>query len=88
MFLVFLIPGLPDDAICVLGGLTKIPIWQLVLISIVGRIPGYLAVAYAGAGFAAADYLETAVIIGVLAAAAVLGYGHRDRIITALETRT
>jgi len=86
MFLVFLIPGLPDDAICVLGGVTKIPIWQLVLISIVGRIPGYLAVAYAGAGFAAANYLETAVVIGALAVAAFLGYRNRDRILTFLDT--
>ncbi|MFC7165980.1 TVP38/TMEM64 family protein [Halospeciosus flavus] len=42
LFLAFLVPGLPDDAICFVAGLTRIPLWQLVAISIVGRVPGYL----------------------------------------------
>lgn len=86
MFLVFLIPGLPDDVICVLGGITRIPVWQLVGISIVGRVPGYVAVSYAGAGFAAANYAQTAVIVIVVGGLAVIGYRRRDDIIAYLET--
>ena len=39
-FLVFLLPFLPDDAICFVAGLTKLPIAALVLIAFLGRLPG------------------------------------------------
>lgn len=40
IFLVFLFPFMPDDAICFLAGLTPIPILELVLLAMVGRLPG------------------------------------------------
>lgn len=40
IFLVFLFPFLPDDAICFLAGLTPIPILELMLLAMVGRLPG------------------------------------------------
>ena len=39
IFLIFLLPFLPDDAICFLAGLTPIPILELVLIVLIGRFP-------------------------------------------------
>jgi uncharacterized membrane protein YdjX (TVP38/TMEM64 family) len=42
IFLIFLLPFLPDDAICFLAGLTPIPILELVLIAMVGRFPSVL----------------------------------------------
>jgi len=39
IFLIFLLPFLPDDAICFLAGLTAIPILELVLIAMIGRFP-------------------------------------------------
>lgn len=40
IFLVFLLPFLPDDALCFLAGLTPIPILELILLAMVGRLPG------------------------------------------------
>lgn len=40
IFLVFLLPFLPDDAVCFLAGLTPIPLLELVLLAIIGRFPG------------------------------------------------
>jgi len=40
IFLVFLFPFLPDDAVCFLAGLTPIPLLELVLLAITGRTPG------------------------------------------------
>lgn len=40
IFLIFLIPFLPDDAICFLAGLTPIPILELVILAMLGRLPG------------------------------------------------
>ncbi len=48
-FLVFLIPGLPDDAACFLAGLTPLPLPALILAAAVGRVPGILAAVWAGA---------------------------------------
>ena len=40
IFLIFLLPFLPDDAVCFLAGLTPIPLLELVLLAIIGRFPG------------------------------------------------
>ena len=48
-FLVFLIPGLPDDAVCFLAGLTPLPLPALIAAAAVGRVPGIAAAVWAGA---------------------------------------
>ncbi len=40
IFLIFLFPFLPDDAVCFLAGLTPIPLLELVLLALAGRLPG------------------------------------------------
>jgi len=40
IFLIFLLPFLPDDAVCFLAGLTSIPILELMLLALIGRLPG------------------------------------------------
>lgn len=40
IFLIFLLPFLPDDAVCFLAGLTPIPLMELVLLAMIGRFPG------------------------------------------------
>ncbi|MBW6473172.1 MAG: TVP38/TMEM64 family protein [Anaerolineaceae bacterium] len=40
IFLLFLLPFMPDDAVCFLAGLTPIPLLELVLLALVGRTPG------------------------------------------------
>lgn len=49
IFLIFLVPFLPDDALCFLAGLTKIPLPKLVLLAAVGRFPGVLVASWVGA---------------------------------------
>lgn len=48
-FLVFLIPGLPDDLLCFAAGLTRLPLRLLLLLSAVARLPGLLAAVWLGA---------------------------------------
>ena len=50
LFLIFLLPAFPDDLICYLAGLTRIPIRHLILISIAGRLPGYVLLSFTGDG--------------------------------------
>jgi uncharacterized membrane protein YdjX (TVP38/TMEM64 family) len=48
IFLVFLIPFLPDDAICLLAGLTGIPLTVLMLLALLGRTPGVFVANWLG----------------------------------------
>jgi uncharacterized membrane protein YdjX (TVP38/TMEM64 family) len=80
LFLVFLIPGLPDDVICFVGGLTELRIRDMLLASVLGRFPTYVLVTLAGANFAASRYLETAVLVGVVSLVAFAVYRHRDAV--------
>lgn len=85
LFLVFLVPGLPDDAICFMAGVTRLPLWQLVIISVGGRVPGYLLMSYAGAQLARTNYLEMTVILVALALVSVLVYWQKDSILATLR---
>lgn len=49
-FLIFLLPGLPDDLIGFIAGLTKLRIRVLLLASIAGRLPGYAILSIVGHG--------------------------------------
>ncbi len=51
LFLLFLLPALPDDAICLIAGLTSIRIRSLVLIAFLGRLPGMFVLNLVGNGF-------------------------------------
>jgi uncharacterized membrane protein YdjX (TVP38/TMEM64 family) len=49
-FLMFLLPAFPDDILSFVAGLTTIPIRTLILISLVGRLPGYAVLCFTGHG--------------------------------------
>ena len=78
LFLIFLLPAFPDDLICFLAGLTKIPIRTLIFISIAGRLPGYYLLALTGS-----DLVNGGISPGILTAVivalffVVLGYVNR-----------
>jgi uncharacterized membrane protein YdjX (TVP38/TMEM64 family) len=80
LFLVFLVPGLPDDAICFVAGLTSIDRWKLVGVAVVGRAPGFLAASAAGASLAREDVRLTVALVLALSAVSVLGFVNRGRI--------
>jgi uncharacterized membrane protein YdjX (TVP38/TMEM64 family) len=47
-FLVFLLPGLPDDIACFVAGLTTLPIPALIVASALGRLPSVVASVWLG----------------------------------------
>jgi uncharacterized membrane protein YdjX (TVP38/TMEM64 family) len=74
----FLIPGLPDDVICFIGGLTRLPLWQLVALAVVGRAPGFFLVNVLG-GFIETGRFDVALILGVvLLVLSAAGYLSRN----------
>ncbi|MFT4889987.1 MAG: putative membrane protein YdjX (TVP38/TMEM64 family) [Halobacteriales archaeon] len=78
LFLVFLIPGLPDDVICFVGGLTGLRIRDMLVVSILGRLPTYVLLNLAGARLAAFRFVETAVLLALVSVVALAVDGRRD----------
>ncbi len=91
-FLLFLIPGLPDDIACFAAGLTRLPLSALLVAAAIGRIPGIMAAVWAGASAGQIGWQSWAALAGLslLAAALVWRYGERFQawLMTALWGRT
>jgi len=79
-FLIFLLPAFPDDIICYIAGLTTIKIRTLVLISLLGRLPGNLLLSITGAGVAESNMQLVGIAIIILVVVAVVGFIQRKRI--------
>jgi uncharacterized membrane protein YdjX (TVP38/TMEM64 family) len=50
LFLIFLLPFFPDDALCFLAGLSALPLFFFLILVIFGRLPGIVVATLAGAG--------------------------------------
>ena len=75
-----LIPGLPDDAICFLAGLTKWRLRTFMVAITVGRLPAYVLTVYAGGELASGRFVEGMLLIGAVIALSVLGYYKQETI--------
>jgi uncharacterized membrane protein YdjX (TVP38/TMEM64 family) len=80
LFLIFLLPAFPDDIICYIAGLTTIKIRTLVLISLLGRLPGNLLLSITGSGVAESNTQLVVVIVSFLVVIGVVGFWQRKRI--------
>ena len=72
LFIAFLLPFFPDDALCFLAGLSSIPFPWLLAVIIVGRLPGVAASALLGAGISRFPPELFAVLFGFAALLIVL----------------
>lgn len=75
-----LIPGLPDDAICFLAGLTTWSLRTFILVIAVGRLPAYVFTVYAGGEFADGQITSAIVIVAIVVVASIVGYRHQELI--------
>jgi uncharacterized membrane protein YdjX (TVP38/TMEM64 family) len=71
-FLIFLLPLFPDDAACFLAGLTRLPLWQLVGVALLGRLPGMAVLTFVGASAGEGSTVGSVVLGAALAAAVAL----------------
>ena len=65
LFLIFLLPGLPDDMIGYMAGLTKLSVKELLIIIIVGKTPVWIITNYIGMGLGE-ENLTPVIIISVI----------------------
>jgi uncharacterized membrane protein YdjX (TVP38/TMEM64 family) len=85
VFVLFLLPGLPDDVVCFVAGITTIPIRVLVLVAVLGRAPAVFVASFIGAELAGGQLLVAGVITGLLVIVWGVGYYHRARLLTLLD---
>jgi uncharacterized membrane protein YdjX (TVP38/TMEM64 family) len=79
-FLVFLIPGLPDDVLCFVAGLTRLPILALVALVAVARVPGIAASIWLGASAERMNWQVWVVLGGLAAVVALAAWRFGDRL--------
>ena len=65
-FMIFLLPALPDDAVCFLAGLTKLKLLPLSVVCLLGRAPGMAVLSLTGAGFADGMTLWVKILFAVM----------------------
>lgn len=85
LLVIFLFPIFPDDLICYLAGLTRIPLRRLILVAMIGRIPGYAVFSATGAGVAESNVVLVGVIVAVGVVAAGIALWQRKRVMELLQ---
>jgi uncharacterized membrane protein YdjX (TVP38/TMEM64 family) len=74
------VPGLPDDAICFLAGITNWRLRTFMFAITVGRLPAYVLTVYAGGKLASGRFVGAMAILVAVSAFSVLGYYKQERI--------
>lgn len=88
VFLVFLLPGFPDDVVCLVAGVSPLNVRRVVAVSVVGRAPGYLVLVLSGAGVAEGWFTEVGVLLGVVTVVTLVLLWRRRALLAWLERRT
>ena len=80
-----IIPGLPDDAVCFLSGLTKWRLRTFMVLIAVGRFPAYVLTVYAGSELAAGKLIPALGLICLLVVLSVVGYYKQEAVRNTVE---
>ena len=77
---IYLLPIFPDDAICYIAGMTKIKIKTLMIISAIGRLPGFVVLGFIGAGLTLENKIIPIIILALVFIVSVIIFLKRERI--------
>ena len=80
LFLIYLLPALPDDAICYIAGLTKIRIRVLMIISTIGRLPGFIVLNIIGSGLASQTSKNSLIIFVIFMIISIILFLYKNKI--------
>lgn len=80
LFILFLFPFFPDDALCFIAGITSISYPLFIIIVLIARPPGMLFTALVGSGTITVSPVGWILIVVVSAAFIFLSYKYKDNI--------
>ena len=80
LFLIYLLPAFPDDAVSFMAGLTKIPIKRLMLITFLGRLPGLLILNMLGSGVANSNIKFSVILFSILMVVSFFVYIYKEEL--------
>lgn len=83
----FLLPGLPDDVICFVAGLSPIGFRKFAVLALVARVPAYVLATLIGSSVAVGDLRVAFVVLVVFGGLSILGYRYREEVLDALGDR-
>jgi uncharacterized membrane protein YdjX (TVP38/TMEM64 family) len=87
LFIIFLLPALPDDLVGYLAGLTGVRFRTLMILSLVGRLPTQAATILFGDQLAAGDYSSLVIMIIIIAALALVIFIFRKWFMELLKAK-
>lgn len=86
LFVAFLLPTFPDDALCLMAGLTELQYRRFLVLLIVGRAPTFLASAVAGTSFVSGRLDRVLLVVAGFAVVSAVVYRFRARLSSPLRT--
>jgi uncharacterized membrane protein YdjX (TVP38/TMEM64 family) len=78
LFLVFLFPFFPDDALCLIAGISALPFHVFLLLVILGRPPGMFVSSLVGSGIAVVPWWGWVIIASVSGTVLYFAYRYKD----------
>lgn len=84
LFLLFLIPGLPKDALAYFAGITPIGYLNFIFISMFARLPTIVFSVYIGANIGKKNYTIALIVAVIASITFLIGFIYRDKIINKL----
>jgi uncharacterized membrane protein YdjX (TVP38/TMEM64 family) len=78
VFILFLIPGFPKDYLCLIIGVTTMPMRVFLILAGIGRIPGTLMLSLQGALVFEKNYVVFFVVVAINLLMVFLGYRYRE----------
>ena len=85
LFILYLIPGVPKDALTYLVPLTKISFRKFVLYVMPARIPAIMISTFLGSNLRGGNMIASGILLGVFVVLAVFGILFKDKIVDKLK---
>ncbi len=85
LFVFVMIPGLPDDAVCFLCGLTDWRFRTFLTVIAVGRFPAYIVTVYAGEELASGRLGVALALLAAIIVVSIAGYYKQDAVRNSVE---
>ncbi|MFW6212063.1 MAG: TVP38/TMEM64 family protein [Spirochaetota bacterium] len=78
LLLIFLFPFFPDDALCLIAGISALPFHVFLLLVVIGRPPGMFVASLVGSGIAVVPWWGWVIIAAVSGVALYFAYRYKD----------